>query len=325
MKAALRQYWLTALKTVIAAAVLVYLLRADWLNVAQIAALLAIPEVLSLVMLTMLVCALGGALRWHVLLEALTLHGRLGNRILPNYIGMSISPVLPGGFGGDIVRFTYLLRHFQHARTKALTSILMDRLLGFLSLGVLVAGIAVLYARSIASMLQEALPTFQRADEEMLIGIAALTLLLCFNRRRLLHTLTRLLHCFPPLFKACEELKHSVQLYSRSGRKVLFALGLSIAMQLLIAVAIWQVAQYSGFTGLAFWEIILASALAQIAALLPLTPGGIGIAEGGFAMVLLLLHPGEVQAYSSIYLTYRIISLLFMVPGMLLYFTRRDY
>jgi hypothetical protein len=74
--------------------------------------------------------------RWHMLLEAVDIHMGQGRTFVLNMVGSFYNSFMPGSTGGDLVKAYYASRHTTH-RTRAVMSVLIDRLLGLLALIIL--------------------------------------------------------------------------------------------------------------------------------------------------------------------------------------------
>lgn len=78
--------------------------------------------------------------RWWLLVRAVELPFTLREAFRLGWIGMFFNMVIPGAVGGDVVKAAYLMRD-QDRKSRAVASIVIDRLVGLLGLFVL-AGIA---------------------------------------------------------------------------------------------------------------------------------------------------------------------------------------
>src|SRR5262245_34179794 len=87
--------------------------------------LLAILVYLSAVLLTFV--------RWYVLVRAQDLPFTLFNAVRLGLVGVSMSTLLPGSIGGDIFKAAFIARE-QSRRTVAVSTVLIDRVIGLLGL-----------------------------------------------------------------------------------------------------------------------------------------------------------------------------------------------
>jgi len=73
-------------------------------------------------------------IRWRLFLELLHIPLRTGRLILIYFIGMFSNLILPGLVGGDLVKIVLTGRSTDRHYSKALTSVYLDRAMGFLAL-----------------------------------------------------------------------------------------------------------------------------------------------------------------------------------------------
>jgi uncharacterized protein (TIRG00374 family) len=74
--------------------------------------------------------------RWHMLLETVDIHIGQGRAFVLNLVGAFYNSFMPGSTGGDLIKAYYAARHTNH-RTRAVMSVLIDRILGLLALIIL--------------------------------------------------------------------------------------------------------------------------------------------------------------------------------------------
>lgn len=74
--------------------------------------------------------------RWHMLLELLEIHISQWRTFVICMVGAFYSTFMPGSTGGDLVKAYYAAKHTTH-RTRAVMSVLIDRILGLLALIIL--------------------------------------------------------------------------------------------------------------------------------------------------------------------------------------------
>lgn len=86
--------------------------------------------------------------RWFLLVRALGLPFQLRDAVRLGFIGVVFNLVIPGAIGGDVVKGAFLCRE-QTRKAQAISSIVIDRILGLLGL-FLLAGLTGLWAWSAA-------------------------------------------------------------------------------------------------------------------------------------------------------------------------------
>lgn len=73
------------------------------------------------------------AIRWHALLRPLQINMTLARCFALNWVGMFYSTFMPGSTGGDLVKAYYAAKQTTN-RTRAVMSVLIDRIIGLLAL-----------------------------------------------------------------------------------------------------------------------------------------------------------------------------------------------
>ncbi|HEX8911197.1 MAG TPA: lysylphosphatidylglycerol synthase transmembrane domain-containing protein, partial [Humisphaera sp.] len=74
--------------------------------------------------------------RWHVLLEAQQIHIGMARTFVINMVGAFYNSFMPGSTGGDLAKAYYAAKHTTH-RTRAVLTVIVDRVMGLLALLVL--------------------------------------------------------------------------------------------------------------------------------------------------------------------------------------------
>jgi uncharacterized protein (TIRG00374 family) len=74
--------------------------------------------------------------RWHELLKALDIQLTLGRTFVLNMVGLFYNSFMPGSTGGDLLKAYYVAKQTHH-RTRAVMSVIVDRVIGLLALIIL--------------------------------------------------------------------------------------------------------------------------------------------------------------------------------------------
>ncbi|MDB6151119.1 MAG: hypothetical protein JWQ44_2567 [Chthoniobacter sp.] len=80
-------------------------------------------------------------LRWQMLLRVQGIELSWTRLFALIFIGMFFNFLIPGGTGGDVVKVFYLLKETPGRRAQALLSVLVDRVIGVVSLAIVAGGI----------------------------------------------------------------------------------------------------------------------------------------------------------------------------------------
>ena len=123
------------LRWLLALVLLVWLFRSGKLaSLSDLQKLLASPLLFILASLGFALNYILNFLRWNILLEGAGIKIKFRENIRLSMIGQFFSIFMPGAVGGDLIKAVYVSRQFPQHRTKGVASILLDRILGFLTL-----------------------------------------------------------------------------------------------------------------------------------------------------------------------------------------------
>lgn len=94
------------------------------------------PFYLLLAVLLLPISYLITSYRWHMLMETQDIHMGQGRAFVLNMVGAFYNSFMPGSTGGDLAKAYYAARHTTH-RTRAVMSVIIDRILGLIALIIL--------------------------------------------------------------------------------------------------------------------------------------------------------------------------------------------
>ncbi len=217
-------------------------------------------------------------LRWFILLKALGFAFTVRDALRLGFIGYLFNFVAPGSVGGDLVKAALLAKRQPGRRTTAVATVLLDRILGMLALFVI--GVCAAWPQW-AEIRQR---TELKAVVALLVtgsvsGLVGLTLMLipAVTRSRAWQWLARL----PTIGHIVTELVEGLRLY-QSQRRVLFtALGISVIGHFgIISSFYFSAKAVSGSSFVpSFAQHLFFIPAAELAGIVPLTPGGVGLLE----------------------------------------------
>jgi hypothetical protein len=218
------------------------------------------------------------SLRWHELLKAVDIRLNLGRTFVLNMVGLFYNTIMPlGSTGGDLLK-AYYVRKQTHHGTRAVMSVVVDRVIGLLALIVLGGTMAALQ-RHIPRCRQVAI-----ASAAILAFTAAAMIVFYVPKLRRGSGLEFILERLP-LQKQVRKAIETMHIYAGRPFLVLGALIVSFPVHMVVITA----AQLCGIafglhlSGFYYWTavpvIVLASAL-------PISPQGAGVMEY-FAVKLL--------------------------------------
>jgi len=242
--------------------------------------------------------------RWWWLLRIQGLREPLGRVLGLTWAGYLTALVLPGAASGDLAKTYLILRRRSQARARAFSTVLADRFLGLHSLFCLGALSAVWIASDgRAGMAGRAMAA------ATLLPLTAMTLalaaLLCRPTRKVLFRI------LPGAWRDAWD--ESFALYREGFPHVLGCFGLSLLSSVMTISSLAVAGRLLGEV-VAWDAAFLAGPLIVVANCLPITPGGVGLAEAASSELFARL--GAACGAELMVLT-RICTALVSLPGVL--------
>ncbi len=272
----------------------------DWEHVGRAFAHLRLHWWLTAVGL-LLVAQVVSALRWQLLARPLRFHRSLGQMTGYYFIGMYFSLLLPTSVGGDVVRAWYL-DGGRGRRLAAFVSVLLDRLSGLLVLLVLACAAVTLSPLDLPAWMP--LCVWGSAGCAVL-GLALAPCLLTRGKKGALRA---------------QQLRTTLSLLN-SPRLLLG----STLLSLLVQVANVYVVQLVGLALDAeidpsfYWVMVPMVALLT---LLPISVNGMGVREGGTAVLLAPLGVSQATALTLAFLWFAVYVAASLLGGLVYIFGR---
>lgn len=310
--------YLIYLKIILTGVIFWVLIHNAQLNLGLVAAIFENPLASVTVVALCFAMVIVHSFRWSRLNFAQGLNLSFLQTITPTYLGIAFNSVLPGSVGGDFVRLYYILKKFPQKKSNAILAILVDRICGLLGIFVIACAVAPYY-----------LSTFHHDSTMYYLLVACIsfsvtalvvffgTILLLSEKVGLIDWLTRRFthkRWSAPLISFLQ----AIYLYRNSKRVILESITASLFTQLLLLVTVVVITKMMGLPVLSLGDFMIALVVGQVASLLPLTPGGIGVGEAVFGNIILLLNPGTTAAYATVFFVLRILSAMAYLPGVLL-------
>jgi uncharacterized protein (TIRG00374 family) len=263
-----------------------------------------------------------GALRWHGVLRAQGIPLSLARSTQISFIAHFFNSFLLGSTGGDLLKAYYAARETHHRKPEAVVAVVVDRLLGLVSM-LLFAVVFMLPNRAflaahprLAALALVVLAMFTAG-----VGLSGLF----FHgglRRRWPRAREWVRHL--PRAELLERSLDASRRFGRNRRALARAVGLSMLVNLMCVLQIWALARG---LDLEIPPLLLAMIVPTIICLaaLPITPNGLGVRENVYVWMLavpeIAVPPTRALALSL--LAYAG-SLVWSVAGGLVYLAFRD-
>jgi uncharacterized protein (TIRG00374 family) len=247
------------------------------------------------------------SVRWHLLLESLGIRLSFARSLVLNLVGAFYNAFMPGTTGGDLIKAYYAAKQTTEFRTRAVLSVLIDRVIGLMAL-ILVGGAMAAY--------QWHIPDCRRvAILSALITGAVFVGLVVFYSRRLRRwtgldfVLRRL-----PMQRQVQKAVAAMEIYRDRPTPLLIALLLSMPVHVTSILS-------ATFAGWAFrlpmpvfyyWVVVPVVALVGA---IPISPQGAGVMEF-FAVELTRRHGVTVGQAFVLVMSIRLIQVFWnLVAG----------
>lgn len=223
--------------------------------------------------------------RWQILLRVQGIHLSWSRMYGLLMVGLFFSLFIPGGTGGDLIKGYYLLKEAPVGRkTSAALSVVMDRLLGLLGVGVLTVAITAVRWDWLTSD-----PLARNCVYSVLailgVCVSGIVLAGVVSGLRLVHALPEKM----PGRNFLATVSGAYGLYARAWVPTLCAIFISVLAHVAHYTTFWCVTQSleaSGPRKPSAVELYSALPIIEGAAALPITPGGLGTREKLFDEML---------------------------------------
>ena len=260
-------------------------------------------------------------LRWFVLVKALGFAFTIRDALRLGFIGYLFNFVAPGSVGGDLVKAGLLAKEQSNRRATAVATVLLDRILGMLALFLIGACAAWSQWPEIreSTQLKAVVGLLVIGSGAGLVGLM-LMLIPAVTRSRLWQHLARL----PVVGHMVAELVEGVRLYQSRPQVLFIALGISLVGHVgTISSFYFSAKAISGESFVpGYAQHLFFIPAAELAGIVPLTPGGVGLLEE--AVNALYQLNGAVDGTGLMTcLAYRAVTLAIALIGAAYYLTSR--
>lgn len=255
--------------------------------------------------------------RWYRLNSAQSIKLTYAHTVMSIYLGLAFNTMLPGSLGGDFIRLYYVIKKCPQQKSRAILSILVDRIIGLMGILIIACLIAPFYFEE--SRHNHVLLYLITSCISICIGgiILLFAILLLLSKDGIYQLIVRKTGSSKTA-KLLHALLEAILIYKKSKFILFEALIVSMLTQLMLLIAVMMLNKTMELPLLPLFDYMLALAIGQIANLIPLTPGGIGLGEAAFANVILIINPGTSAAYATVFFALRLLSTIAYLPGVLI-------
>ncbi len=310
------------LKATFAVGLLLLLMRHSLLQADLINNCLQKPLLALLVIGIFILMVLLNTWRWYRLNHAQKINMSFRHTIMPTYIGIAFNNILPGSVGGDFVRLYAVLKKINCSKSKVILSVFCDRLLGLMGIFCMIGLMAVCQINLFNS--HHALHHLCFAGLVLSSGCIGFLLIPASTLDRILARMGEgawLSQRNTEKFwvKTVLSLLEAVHIYCRKKLVILESIIISVMIQALMVGATMLIAYILQLPSITIVSYAIALAMTQLVNLIPIAPGGLGVGEIAFANSVLLLNPGVIAPFATVFLCYRLFGIISYLPAIFYY------
>ncbi|MBI3272158.1 MAG: flippase-like domain-containing protein [Planctomycetes bacterium] len=252
--------------------------------------------------------------RWRVLLRVQGLRIGFFDALRLTYIGIFLSNILPGVTGGDVAKAVLLAPSTQR-KTRMVTSVMADRVIGLIALA-FVAAVVILFHLGD--------PVFHGPAKlvALFLGGATVFFTLYYNKRLRATRLFLWIRDEMPGHQIVREIDEAVHDFRSARKAMAWTFVLSLGAHTSTILAGYGFAQALGISHIRVEHYFSFVPLIAITAALPISISGWGVAEGGYALFFkTVLGPlgvaAEVAVTQAVTLSIlgRLTTIAYSVPG----------
>lgn len=286
-------------------------------------------EWLAVAALLMVTAASLQIYRWYLLVRALDLPFTVRNAYRLSLVGIFYNTFIPGSVGGDLVKAYFIAHAHPERKTRAVASVIADRALGLFGLILFVAVLGS-SAWALGDARIAANPDLQWIVKVM-VGIASGSavgfLVLGLLPASRVDRFAGRLKWVPKVGNSLAEMWYAVWEYRQRLKVVAVGVALSAASHFGLVFAFHSASRVFPPANPAvelatLSEHMVIAPIGFIAQAVPITPGGVGVAEGVFAWLYKLSGRPETRGIIA-RLSLRLVEWLIALTGYLVYLRMR--
>jgi glycosyltransferase 2 family protein len=257
--------------------------------------------------------------RWYMLVRALGLPFRLADAFRLGFLGFLLTFISGGSVGGDLFKAVFLAHEQPGRRAEAVATVLIDRVVGLVSL-LTMTSLAILIA-SPGSDSPLVVAICRATLFATAVGLTGLFLVLVPR-----HTSDILLHIsrrIPKVGGILSRLVSALQVYRRRPLAVVAVLLISLVVQGMLAVSLYMAAESALDNAPSLGSHFIIVPLSMVAGALPFTPAGLGTFELAMDQLYLLIPDPPRSEGILVALVYRLITIVIAIIGVGYYWSSR--
>ena len=309
------------LKTVIALVLIYFLVTYNTLDLYRVFDLDLIL-VLYIILLCLMIMILG-AFKWFLLLSIQNNEITFFRALESYYLGYALNYYLYA-FTGDVIKIAYIAKNKKN-KTGIALSVILDRVIGLISMGIII-----LYSLPIIFKNLNIKFIYYFFDNNIYYYYFFITLLIFFiiffarkvlNSIKIKSSILGFLDKYKN--KIIKMLTKTIDIfftYKKNSLNIIYNIALAICIQLVIATSLYLISLEMLAEDLDLISHIISSVFVHILNIIPISPGNVGVGEAAFSQIMYYMNSKVLLEYASVYFIFRLINMIFALPGMFVYF-----
>ncbi len=253
-------------------------------------------KILYIVLIFSFITIILNSYRWMIILKSHKFSLTFFEIFKLVYITSFFNNILPGSYGGDLIRIFYISKIAKINKLKISSSILLDRIYGLLGL---------IFLGHFAFLLVSI-----RYDYLDFFIIFNLILLLIFFFIYLIIKKFVLIRNFTHKIKNFFEIEFDIFM------KCIF---ISIILFFFVHLSIYTISKYYFELDINIFIIFFSNTISTLSSVIPITPGGVGIAEFVYVRINQDLFNIYLSNLANVIIYFRLVNILTCVPSLFLF------
>jgi uncharacterized protein (TIRG00374 family) len=228
---------------------------------------------------------------------------------------------MPGGVGGDVIKAFYFTRDNPGSKVVAVTSVLMDRILGMFAM-IIMALVVMLYDIRHILKTPTLLTLFWFILALFILFVVALSLIFSpylYERGLLKRVIAKL-----PLSEKFLKLYESVHLYGKDGKRFFAVILISLIAQVATIMFLYLAGNMAGFAEVPLKTYFLVAPLGFMATAVPISPAGVGVGQAAFYFLFNIYLGQQTEIGPTIVTALQVGMFLLSLSGAFFYLRRGD-
>lgn len=302
-------------KTLLGILLVYYVIRSNMVDFESLGAILWDPSCLVISFLIIGLCTLSCATRWYLLTQAQGLSLSYWVTLQLAMIGVFFNTFMPGAVGGDLIKAWYVAGEEPTKKTKAILTILLDRLLGLTVLIGYASFTLLFFSRWI-----ESIPQLQLLGFSLWILTAAILLggLVFFHPQLWQSQAVQFLLSQLSRLAWLTSILDAILLYRKKLPTILGGIAFSFLNVLGVTLLFYFLGRHLGIE-LELSKYFFVVPLGLVASGIPLLPGGIGVGQVAFFTLFQWSGLANPEQGGTLCTLYQIYFVLFNCTGSLIY------